>query len=240
MECPRCGARKSWALSGGRHRCARCRFDWKPGRLPLRLSRTEWRALLSWFVRGVPSAEIANETGLERKRVLRALKAVREAIQRDNPVVDADSEADRDRSAPHRRPREATIGLFVARDLVGAEVVSGLVHAKAAVGYSALVERGRLHRLESAGAGRVPFGQIEAFWSYLQRHLRSKGGIRASSLPLYLAEFVWRYNHRKLTASEQAHDLLRLLGNVARWNERDNSSSRKSGDRHAQSRHVSP
>lgn len=241
MECPRCSGRKSWALAGGRRRCARCRFDWKPGRLPLRLTRAEWRALLSWFARGTTSAEISNETGLERKRILRALKTVREAMQRDNPVADTDVEPHNwSRSGAQRRPREAMIGLFVVRGLVGAEVIDQRERSRAEGTYSAVVERGRLHRVESAGSGRVPFGQIEAFWSYLQRHLRSKGGIRASSLPLYISEFVWRYNHRKLTASEQAHDLLRLLGDLVRWSERDNPLSRKSALHHDLPGHLSP
>jgi hypothetical protein len=138
------------------------------------------------------------------------------------------------------RPREATIGLFVEHGLVGAEVVNERDRSRAVSRYGALVQRGRLHRLDSAGGGRVPFGQIEAFWSYLQRHLRSKGGIRAASLPLYLSEFVWRYNHRKLTASDQAHELLRLLGEFTRWSERDNPLGRKSSHPHDLPRHLSP
>jgi hypothetical protein len=162
-------------------------------------------------------------------------------MRRDNPAAESDSDAPGwERSAVHRRPREATIGLFVARGLVGAEVVGERDRTKVQDRYSAVAQRGRLHRRESAGAARVPFGQIEAFWSYLQRRLRSKGGIRAASLPLYLAEFVWRYNHRKLTAAEQTHDLLRLLGERTRWSERDNPLSRKTGARHEFTRHLSP
>src|SRR5438093_10374864 len=84
-RCPRCGNPRSWTLSGGRRRCARCRFDWRPGRLPLRLTAHAWKELLSWFVRGAPSAQIARETRLDRKRVLRALTSVRQAIMRTAP-----------------------------------------------------------------------------------------------------------------------------------------------------------
>ncbi len=34
----------------------------------------------------------------------------------------------------------------------------------------------------------------EGFWGYLKRNLSAKGGIRRDRLPLYLAEYVWRYN----------------------------------------------
>src|SRR5262245_566273 len=84
--CPRCGSERSWLLKGGRRRCVRCRFDWTPGRLPLRRTATQWRAVLRWFARGGPSAQIAHETRLDRKRVLRALTVVRQAMLRSTPV----------------------------------------------------------------------------------------------------------------------------------------------------------
>ena len=52
---------------------------------------------------------------------------------------------------------------------------------------------------------------LEGFWGYLKRRLAAKGGIRRERLPLYLAEYVWRYNHRKLSAQEQVRSLLNLL-----------------------------
>jgi hypothetical protein len=62
MPCLRCGARKFWTLKNERRRCVRCRYDLKPDRLPLRLTRRQWRGLLEWFVRGMTSAQIAQET----------------------------------------------------------------------------------------------------------------------------------------------------------------------------------
>lgn len=52
---------------------------------------------------------------------------------------------------------------------------------------------------------------LEGFWGYLKRKLAAKGGIRRERLHLYLAEYVWRYNHRNLTTSEQVQRLLNLL-----------------------------
>lgn len=54
LQCPRCGARTFWILKDGRRRCTRCRFDWRPGRLPLRLTAQQWRSILRWFARGAP------------------------------------------------------------------------------------------------------------------------------------------------------------------------------------------
>jgi hypothetical protein len=179
---------------------------------------SQWRALLQWFVRGSSSAAIARETGLERKRVLRALMRVRRAI------LHGASHRARRTIVLSRRTRAATIGLQSVDGRAWAEVVPAAqadqlgrwlrerkgrppvaLHA-----YDAVVFRGRLHRLQGGSSG-AHFGQIEAFWAFLQRQLRSTGGIRRERLGLYLAAFAWRYNHRKLARDEQVSALLALL-----------------------------
>jgi hypothetical protein len=79
--------------------------------------------------------------------------------------------------------------------------------------YAAVIYRGHLYRLdESRGAQpTIPFGRLEAFWAYLQRQLRAKGGIRRERLPLYVAEYIWRYHHRDVSQADQLRELLRLV-----------------------------
>jgi transposase len=241
LRCPRCGAARPWLLRDGRRRCIRCRYDWRPGRLPLRLTAQAWRELLQWFVRGAPSAQIAHETGLDRKRVLRALTAVRQAIMRsrdnvrrlsgvapESQTTEAQEVGPR-KSAEHLRPRFPAIGLYVAHGLVGAEIIPGgeaeqlgpLLRARKTRepvalppewhGYAAVVYRGRFYRLAPTGHSDAAFGRIEAFWAYLQRQLRAKGGIRRERLELYVAEYVWRYNRRQLSRAEQVKEIVGLL-----------------------------
>jgi hypothetical protein len=208
-------------LSDGRRRCTQCRFDWKPGRLPLRLSPRQWRALLQWFVRGASSAEIARETGLERKRVLRALLIVRRALLRSalgtrRPIVLS------------RTTKAATIGLGTVDGMVSAELISEAESEQVGKGlrrhqgrrliaqprlqrYAGIVYRGRLYRVADSGAGRAPFGQVEAFWAFLQRQLRATGGIRRERLAGYLAAYAWRYNRRKASHRQRIEELLALL-----------------------------
>jgi len=54
---------------------------------------------------------------------------------------------------------------------------------------------------------------LEGFWGYLKRCLAAtaKGGVRRERLPLYLVEYVWRYNHRRLSGPEQVKTLLKLV-----------------------------
>ena len=83
--------------------------------------------------------------------------------------------------------------------------------------YTGIAARGYVHRLVDHGKGEYTDKQgnhingLEGFWGYLKRKLASKGGIRKERLPLYLTEYVWRYNHRKLTIKQQTDKLLCLL-----------------------------
>jgi len=76
-------------------------------------------------------------------------------------------------------------------------------------GYTGIAFKGYVHRLikhaerqytDHAG-GHI--NGLEGFWGYLKRRLAAKGGIRRNRLPLYLAEYVWRYNHRKMPLKKQ-------------------------------------
>jgi len=49
---------------------------------------------------------------------------------------------------------------------------------------------------EYSGGKGYHINDLEGFWGYLKRRLSAKGGIRKERLPLYLAEYVWKYNHR--------------------------------------------
>ena len=171
-------------------------------------------------MRDATSADIARETGLDRKRVLRALLIVRRALLHSEQGG---------RAGSPRASRSALIGVRVSNGRASAEVVP---HAEAELlerwlrkraqgralvprnprRYMAVVYRGRLHRLGESGAERVPFGPVEAFWASVQRQLRAKGGIRRERLDLYLASFAWRYNRRQLPPGEQVEELLALVG----------------------------
>jgi len=208
-----------------------------PGRLPLRLTLRQWRAVLQWFLRGSSSAQIAHETHLDRKRVLRALTVLRRQMGRSMPIdVGDDGMPGRDESAHASkrvttgRPRSAVLGLRIFRGLAWAHMISEGDSANiarvlrerksdrseitwpGAERYSGVVYAGRLYRLAHSGSGSAPrFGHIESFWSFLQRRLKAKGGIRRHRLSLYLAEYAWRYNHRRLSPAEQLRETLKLV-----------------------------
>jgi transposase-like protein len=82
--------------------------------------------------------------------------------------------------------------------------------------YTGIATKGYVHRLVRHDPGRYGSGErhingLEGFWGYLKRRLAAKGGIRRERLSLYLAEYVWRYNHRRLSIDQQVMVLMRLL-----------------------------
>lgn len=83
--------------------------------------------------------------------------------------------------------------------------------------YTGIAAKGYVHHLvdhskeEYVNEEGNHINSLEVFWGYLKRKLAAKGGIRRERLPLYLAEYVWRYNHRHLTIAQQIHEILNLL-----------------------------
>ena len=83
--------------------------------------------------------------------------------------------------------------------------------------YTGIAAKGYVHRLVEHGKGQYAdksgnhINGLEGFWGYLKRRLAAKGGIRKEKLPLYLAEYLWKYNHRNLSIDKQISKLLLLL-----------------------------
>lgn len=59
--------------------------------------------------------------------------------------------------------------------------------------------------------GKVTVNHIESFWGYVKRRFKVTGGLRRNRLHLYLGEWVWRYNHRKLSREAKIKRLYYLL-----------------------------
>ena len=190
---------------------------------------------------------------MERKRVLRALTLVREAMAHDIPgVFEGTVEIDETylggkwrnkrkdvRVAKSKRGRgttkQAVFGILCRSGQVWAEIVSDvaadtllpLLRRRVVIGatvcsdtftsYTGVAARGYIHRLVRHEQQEYSDGQgnhingLEGFWGYLKRMLAAKGGVRKERLPLYLAEYVWRYNHRGLKIKDQITCILSQL-----------------------------
>ncbi len=251
--CPKCSFKKVYAIRRGKWRCAGCKYEWDPLRLPLYLSRKEWVKILKWFLRGISSPGISYETGINRWRILRALTKVRLVMSCDIPAVFSGTiEIDEtyiggqwknkrknQRKSQSKRGRGTlktpVFGILCRGGKVWAKVVPDveaktlmpLIRRRVKQGsiicsdtwksYTGIAAKGYVHRLVEHSKGEYSdkhgnhINGLEGFWGYLKRRLAAKGGIRRIRLPLYLAEYVWRYNHRHLTIKQQVDKLLNLL-----------------------------
>jgi len=255
QKCPGCGNRKSWAVRRGKRKCPVCKYEWRANRLPLHLSRAEWKHLLRWFLLGQSSARVAEEAHLDRKKVLRALTLAREAMAYNiPPVFEGIVEIDetylggswrnkrkdvRAKGAKRGRgtTKQAVFGILCRNGQVWAEIVPNvesdtllpLLKQRVVTGaivcsdtfksYTGVAARGYVHRLVKHEQQEYSDGQgnhingLEGFWGYLKRMLAAKGGIRKERLHLYLAEYVWRYNHRGLKVGDKIKSVLSLIEN---------------------------
>lgn len=85
--------------------------------------------------------------------------------------------------------------------------------------YTGLATKGYVHRTvehakEEYVKGKNHINGLEGFFGYLKRQLASRGGIRKERLGNYLAEYVWRYNYRKMSVEEQVKRLLNLVAKI--------------------------
>jgi transposase len=101
--------------------------------------------------------------------------------------------------------------------LIRRQVRRGSIICTALRLYTGIAANGYVHRLVQHDQGVFCSRQgthingLEGFWGYFKRRLAAKGGIRRERLPLYVAEYVWRYNHRRLSVDQQVQLLLSLL-----------------------------
>jgi len=87
IACPKCNSKKLWKFQSGIRRCARCRYEFTPHKLPLTFSRDEWKTIIHLFLMEQSSNSISEQTGFEQRRILRALTKLRLVMTNDIPEI---------------------------------------------------------------------------------------------------------------------------------------------------------
>jgi transposase len=87
ISCPKCKAKKVYLLSNRKRKCSRCKYEFSPHRLPLYLTKDQWKEIITWFLLEQSGHNISVRTGLERKRIMRALTLIRTALVKDVPEI---------------------------------------------------------------------------------------------------------------------------------------------------------
>lgn len=91
-------------------------------------------------------------------------------------------------------------------------------------GYTGLATKGYVHRLVDHAKKEYTddkghhINGLEGFWGYMKRKLAARGGIRRERLPLFVGEYVWRFNHRNLSLKERENRVVSMFFKH-RWSE---------------------
>jgi hypothetical protein len=87
IECPKGNLKKLCTLQNGKKRCARCRYEFIPHKLPLTFSRYEWEGIVYLFLMEQSSNSGAEQTGFEQRQELRELTKIQLVMTQDIPEI---------------------------------------------------------------------------------------------------------------------------------------------------------
>lgn len=103
------------------------------------------------------------------------------------------------------------IPIITKKVKVGSRICSDTYRSYTGLAAAGYVHRTVEHRIKEYVIGKNHINGLEGFWGYLKRKLAAKGGVRRQYLNLFLGEYVWRYNYRRLSTEEQIKRILGLL-----------------------------
>lgn len=103
------------------------------------------------------------------------------------------------------------IPIITKKVKVGSKICSDTYRSYKGLATAGYVHRTVEHRTKEYVIGKNHINGLEGFWGYLKRKLASNGGVRRIYLPLFLSEYVWRYNNRKTDIRKQRDKLLQLI-----------------------------
>ncbi len=243
--CPRCHCTKVYRLGTGKRRCSLCRYDFTPHRLPLYLTRTQWKEIIAWFLLEQSSQKIADRTGIDRKRVLRALTWIRRVLVKDVPEVFSGTvEVDetyvgghwknkrksiRDQGTKRGRgtKKQPVFGILCRNGLVWAEIVENVEAQTLQPLISSKVKKGSIvcSDMWRAYTGIASRGFVHRMVNHRDREYSDGKGNHINGL-----EGFWGYLKRKLAAKGgiRREKLYLYLGEyVWRYNHRTESDKLK-------------
>jgi len=236
IKCPKCSGSSFWKTGDNRLKCKNCRhiFTLKPN--PLNIPNEILNEVISEFLLGHSTNIILERVNISKYKLLKVLTLLRILMARDIPdalrgimKLDKDYLEGRLDFKLDNKIKHPIIGILCKEEKVYAKILSNIKaqdlklflktqEKKESISYSeewqkyvGLAFKGRFYRVVLPENKKYRIDALETFWGYLKRKLSAKGGIRKEKLPLYLGEYAWRYNHRKLLFQEQEKHLSSLV-----------------------------
>jgi hypothetical protein len=181
----------------------------------------QWRAVLEMFLQNNTSSKISVKTGQNIKQVFRAISYARMAMSSEIPLGFNEI-------APNTRmlkfdPLETTeillFGLMVYKNHLWFSYLknsSQVIEPVTGIEFSAFLSKDTFEIVDKDSNIKK---ELENFWASQKEFLTGRSGHRSEKLGLYLAEAIWRHNHRKQSCASLVEHLLKLIGQA--WNERN-------------------
>lgn len=220
--CPRCKRkRKIYSIRRDNARCSTCLYEWHPGKLPTHMEPEQWRRLLAMFLQNKSSSAIAARTGQNIKQVLRAVGYIRTAMASEIPGAFNEIAPDIslirfDQVATDEMPRFGILSYKNHLWFCQAKDSKQTVEPVTGMNFSAFIDKNTFEVVDKDASIR---NQLESFWDSQKEFLTGRSGHRSEKLGLYLAQAIWRHNHRKQGCASLVEHLLKLIGQA--WNLRN-------------------
>ena len=228
MFCPKCSNQSFWKTKDNRLKCKNCLyiFTLKPN--ILNVSNNILNQIISEFILEHSTNIILEKVNVSKYKLLKTLSFLRMLMIQDfyndfQKTIKITSES----FEINNKIRNPIIGILYKKEKIFAKVLTNIKPEELKnfiknqdINYSekwqkniSLTYKNHLYRFystESNNENNKQFNVIKNFSKYLKTKLAAKGGIRKEKFPLFLGEYVWRYNNRKLTLKEQEEKLIKL------------------------------
>ena len=233
--CPKCSKKtlkeSFWETKDNRLKCKNCLyiFTLKPN--PLNIPNNLLKQIISEFLLEHSTNIILERINVSKYKLLKILFFLRILMVKDiakdfKGIIKLNSE----NFEIDKKINNPIIGIFYSKEKIFAKILTN-INLKELKDFTknqtknklinypeewkkniGLVYRNHFYKIYFLEKNNIKnkFNVLETFWGYLKKKLTTKGGIRKEKLPLFLAEYVWRYNNRKLTLKQQEEKLTQL------------------------------
>lgn len=218
--CPKCRAEEFWQTKDKRLKCKTCRFLFTPRENYFNVPNETLKQIISEFILEHSTNIILQRVKISKYKLLKILNTLRRMMAEDNLQFFQKNQC---LKIEPESPISKTpiIGILAKDDFVFAKILNiepaelkiflknTIEKAEEWMKNFAIAHKGSFYRL--LPKQRQEIDVLEIFWGYLKRKLFLRAGIRKEKFPLYLAEYVWRFNHRKFTLKEKEDILFKLI-----------------------------
>jgi len=219
-QCPKCNGVEFWKIKDGRLKCKKCRYLFTPRENIFNVPNETLKAIISEFVLEHSINVIVERIKISKYKLLKILDRIRRELTNDIPEVFKREISLK--KEPEFIKENLAIGILSKNGQVFAKILNiepkefeeflknkEEINLETKLGDFAIIYKNSFYRLSQKESSQID--TLEIFWGYLKRKLFTKAGIRKERLPLYLGEYVWRFNNRKLNLKEKEERIWQLI-----------------------------